>query len=89
MIDGIQKEIDKINQDIIENDRKVLSYAQKNIENSWRIRQSSLHGLKINVPLNLFSRSEARLLSPERYFNYHTPSRTNRQMMHNMHIINL
>ena len=89
MIDGLQKQIDEINQNIYENDKKVLSFAQQNKENLKRIRQNSLYGFKVNAPFNLFSRSEARLLSPERYFKYHTPSRTNRQMMHNMHIINL
>ena len=85
MIDGLQKQIDEMNQNIHENDKNVLSFAQQNIENSKRIRQNSLYGFKVNVPSNLFSRSEARLFSPERYFNYHTPSRTNRPMMHNMH----
>jgi hypothetical protein len=85
VIDGLQKQIDEISQNILENDKKVMSFARQNIENSKRIRQASLHGLKVNAPSNLFTRSEARFLSPERYFNYHTPSRTNRQMRHNMH----
>ena len=85
LLDKLKKEIDEINQNILENDKKVLSFAQQNKENLKRIRQNSLYGFKVNAPFNLFSRSDARLLSPERYFKYHTPSRTNRQMMHNMH----
>ena len=86
--DGLKKQIDEISQNIFENDKKVMSFAQQNIENSKRIRQASLHGLKINLPSNLFTRTEAKLLSPERNFNYHTPLRTNRQMRHNIHSIN-
>ena len=80
-LDGFKKEIDEISQNIMETEKKVLEYTQKNIENSKRLRQKSLRSLRL--PNNTFdeynyNKTGNNFFSPERYYKYQTPSRINK-----------
>ena len=75
VLDGLKKEIDEISQNIMETDKRVKGYEQRNLENSRKLREKSLNNIKF--PSNKdFIQTEIHFYSPDRYFKYNTPSRT-------------
>ena len=43
VLDGLKREIDEISHNILEPDKKVIGYSQKNLQNSKKIREKSLN----------------------------------------------
>ena len=73
ILDGLQKELDEMDQNIIETDKKLKGATQKNIENSKRLRHKSYNFLK-SPAQGKYIQSQINFFSPEKYLNYETPS---------------
>ena len=80
VLDGLKKEINEISNNIIETDKKMIGYAQKNIENSKRLKENSFNTLRLptydDKKRNI--RNEMNFLSSDKYYKYQTPSRINK-----------
>ena len=66
ILDGLQKELDEMDQNIIETDKKLKGATQKNIENSKRLRHKSYNFLK-SPAQGKYIQSQINFFSPEKY----------------------
>ena len=85
VLDGLKKEIDEISQNIIETDKRVKGYEQRNLENMRKLREKSLNNFIF--PNNDLIQTEIKFYSPDKYFKSNTPSKT--KIMNNNYDQNL
>ena len=71
IFEGLKKEINEISKNIMETDKRVKGFTQKNLENQRRLRENSFNNYKIPSQ-TYYTQSEAKFFSPQKNFKHKT-----------------